>query len=224
MNRWRRIWTITWQLGLCALLMTWIFNVIFSGEAKQSIGIDAWSKMARSEQWRQAWTIGPRELWRTVRMVPFFVLIASSALTFLMLFLGVIRWRMTMRVQGLNLSLSRATAITFVSQFFSSFMLGSTGGDLIKAYYAARQTHHKKTEAVVTVFVDRMIGMWALLIFAAIMMPFNFAMVRGHAEIRVFCGLVLAMLAGATVVLCLGFLGRRFAALSARAGLAAQIA
>ena len=36
----------------------------------------------------------------------------------------------------------------------------------MKAYYAARETHHKKTEAVLTVFVDRVIGLWSMLLFA----------------------------------------------------------
>jgi hypothetical protein len=47
-----------------------------------------------------------------------------------------------------------AAEISLVAHFFNSFLLGSTGGDLMKAYYAARETHHKKTEAVMTVFAD----------------------------------------------------------------------
>src|SRR5438876_8575606 len=91
--------------------------------------------------------------------------------------LGVISWQMVLRVQGLELSFARTSEISFVAQFFNSFLLGSTGGDLIKAYYAARETHHKKTEAVTTVFVDRLIGLWAMLLFAAVMMVPNFALV-----------------------------------------------
>ena len=47
------------------------------------------------------------------------------------------------------------------------------GGDLMKAYYAARETHHKKTEAVTAVFVDRLVGLWAMLLFAGAMMLLN---------------------------------------------------
>ena len=46
----------------------------------------------------------------------------------------------------------------------------------MKAYYAARETHHKKTEAVVTVFVDRVIGLWAMLLFATVMIAPNYAL------------------------------------------------
>ena len=69
---------------------------------------------------------------------------------------GVWRWRMVLRVHGLHLTFGRALRISLIAQFFNAFLLGSTGGDLMKAYYAARQTDHKKTEAVVTVLADRL--------------------------------------------------------------------
>src|SRR2546430_8221736 len=54
--------------------------------------------------------------------------------------------------------------------FFNAFLLGSTGGDVIKAWYVAHETHHKKAEAVATVVVDRLIGLLALFIITLIMM------------------------------------------------------
>ena len=91
-------------------------------------------------------------------MIHPWALIVSPLLVGLALLFGVVRWRIVLAAQGLHLPLGRATRISFVAQFFNSFLLGSTGGDLIKAYYAARETHHKKTEAVTTVFVDRLVG------------------------------------------------------------------
>jgi uncharacterized membrane protein YbhN (UPF0104 family) len=64
------------------------------------------------------------------------------------------------------LPLGEVTRLSFVAHFFNAFLLGSTGGDVWKAYAAARSTHHKKAEAALTVFVDRLIGMLALLVFA----------------------------------------------------------
>ena len=54
--------------------------------------------------------------------------------------LGVLRWRLVLRVQGLDLPWRRGAEISFVAHFFNSFLLGSTGGDMMKAYYAARET------------------------------------------------------------------------------------
>lgn len=138
---------------------------------------------------------------------------ASLLCMLLTILLGVVRWRMVLEVQGLHLPWSRATAITFVAQFFNSFLLGSTGGDVIKALYAARETHHKKAEAVVTVFVDRLIGLWAMLLFAAAMMLPNFDLLAKNRQLGAPALMILTMLGCLSVVLGVAFWGgvsRRF--------------
>lgn len=201
----RKLWKITWRVGLCVLLLTWILHIIFRNEGRQAVA--DFDNLSRWEQWRIAWTVGPTELWRTLRMAHPAALTMSIFLAWLMVVLGVVRWRMVLAVQDIHLGLSRATAISFVSQFFSSFMLGSTGGDLIKAYYAARETHHKKTEAIVTVFIDRLIGLWSMLLFAGLMLLPNLNLLPGHPSISAVVGLILGMLGSSTIVLYLAFWG-----------------
>lgn len=197
------------QAGLCLMLLAWIFQKIFSEEGRQScqaLGVK-WEQLSNADQWRMAWTVGPTELWRVLRLSPPGVLALALALALFMVILNVIRWRMVLDVQGLKLSFGRATAITFIAQFFSTFMLGSAGGDLIKAYYAARETHHKKTEAVTTVFVDRLIGLWAMLLFAGFMMIPNFKTIAGHRWLEGGVTLILGMLVASTIILYLAFWG-----------------
>lgn len=187
--------------------MAWIFHAIFQNEGKlaaKEAGIE-WSQLGRTEQWKWSWTHGPGELWKTLSLIQPGAFIESLGWMGLTLALGVARWRMVMGVPGLKLTFPRAAGITLVAHFFNSFLLGSTGGDLIKALYAARETHHQKTEAVVTVFVDRIVGLWAMLLFAGIMMIPNFALIRQHETMEAVCGVILAMLAAASVVLGVGF-------------------
>jgi glycosyltransferase 2 family protein len=122
-------------------------------------------------------------LWHTLRLIHPAALLVSFLLVGISIIAGVVRWRIVLEAQGLHLPLGRATTISFVAQFFNSFLLGSTGGDLIKAYYAARETHHKKTEAVTTVFVDRLVGLWAMLLFAGVMMIPNYALLRASRDV-----------------------------------------
>jgi len=68
-------------------------------------------------------------------------------------------------VQGVRLPLWVATKLTFVGNFFNFALPGTTGGDLIKAYYITQYTH-LKTEVVTTVFLDRAIGLFGLVILA----------------------------------------------------------
>lgn len=208
MKHLKKAWTVGWRVAFCLLLLLWIFNSIFLYQGKIAVQNSGrvWPS-DRAAQLRLAWTIGPRDLWRTLYLTHPAALVVSTVLVGLALFLGVIRWRMVLEAQGLHLPLGRATRISLVAQFFNSFLLGSTGGDLIKAYYAARETHHKKTEAVTTVFVDRLVGLWAMLLFAGLMMLLNLRLLLSSRDLGVPALFILCMLGGLSVVLGLAFWG-----------------
>ena len=202
------VWRVGWRIAIGALLLAWIFHSIFLNEGKlaaqQELGL-SWDSLSRAEQWRIGWTSGPAKLWTTLCLVHPGALFLSVLLMGLTIVLGVWRWRLVLRVQGLELSLGRSLEISFIAHFFNSFLLGSTGGDLMKAYYAARETHHKKTEAVVTVFVDRLIGLWAMLLFASILVLPNWSLLVSHPRFRSMAGLILAM-----TIACSGVVGVAF--------------
>jgi len=214
----KRIWGASWRAAVGIALLLWIVHSIFVNEARQRAGsgllVDKGNQVTwnntqqppRMEQWRLGWTYGPPALWQTLRSVHPGSLVLSFLLVGGTLFIGVARWRMVLNVHGLNLSFSRATEISLVAHFFNSFLLGTAGGDVMKAYYAARETHHKKSEAVVAVFVDRVIGLWAMLLFAAIMIAPNFHLfqVRGLRRPGAF---VIVMAIAATVFAYLAFHG-----------------
>jgi uncharacterized membrane protein YbhN (UPF0104 family) len=164
----KSIWTLGWRIAVCGVLLLWIFHAIFVNEGRLTWQgqVPAWGSLDRLTQWRIGWTYGPRELWRTLRLVEPTAFALSLNFMGATVLLGALRWRMVLRVQGLDLPVGRTLEISLVAQFFNAFLLGSTGGDLLKAYYAARETHHKKTEAVVTVLVDRIIGLFSMLLFA----------------------------------------------------------
>ena len=194
-------------MALCLALLGWIFHAIFLKEARTSLGPEVWDKYSWSQQARAAWHEGPPRLWSTLTMVHPGALSLSILLMGATILLGIARWRMVLRVQRFDLSWGRAAEISFVAHFFNSFLLGSTGGDLMKAFYAARETHHKKTEAVVTVFVDRLLGLWAMLLFAGVMMLPNLTLLFLHTQLRSLALLILAMLAACTAVVVLAFWG-----------------
>jgi hypothetical protein len=204
-----KLWRLTWRIVVCTALLAWIFHSIFVNEGRtlsRTQGVD-WGALSRWEQWQLGWRHGPPELWRDLSVIDAGAFGLSVVLMGLTLVLGVFRWQMALRVQGLDLRWNRAAEISLVAHFFNSFLLGSTGGDLMKAYYAARETHHMKAEAVVTVFVDRLIGLWAMLLFAGLMMLPNLTLLFDHQRLRPLAVLVLTMLAGCTAVVVLAFWG-----------------
>jgi glycosyltransferase 2 family protein len=208
-NRNAKLWSVGWRAVICVVLLAWIFHSIFINEGKiawENRGSD-WNALSTLEQWRIAWTYGPPELARTLYLVHPGAFALSLVFMVATIFLGIFRWRMVLQVHGLLLPLGRATGISFVAHFFNSFLLGSTGGDLMKAYYAARETHHKKTEAVMTVLVDRLIGLWAMLLFAGLMMIPNGRLLLSSERIGGWALLILMLLLGCTAFLGLAFWG-----------------
>ena len=208
----RKIWNVIWRLTVCVALLAWIFHAIFTNEAREIHGA-SWDALTRAERWDAAWRVGPAQLWQTIRNVSLGAFVVSLACMGGTILLGVWRWRLVLGVQGLNLPFGRALEISLVAHFFNSFLLGSTGGDLMKAYYAARETHHKKTEAVVTVFADRLIGLWSMLLFAGLFMIVNAGLLLHYEAVRAVSGLILLMLfacSGMAVLAFWGGLSRRF--------------
>ena len=122
------------------------------------------------------------------------------------------RWRWLVEALGLVLPAAAAVRYTLYGIFFNLVVPGSTGGDVVKAYYAAKHTG-VPTKAVVSVFVDRAVGLFALVLFAGGVL-FSSPTREGWAAPRM---LVAVVLAGAVVggVLALSRRVRRALGLSA---------
>lgn len=202
-------WPVVLRIALCLVLLGWVFQTIFLNEAQNAYerqGL-SWTALNHLEQWQLAWHYGPPELWRNVRLIRPAAAVWSLMFMGATILLGALRWRMVLRVHGIGLSLGRTAQISLVAHFFNSFLLGSTGGDLMKAYYAARETRNRKTEAVVTVLVDRLIGLLAMLVFAAVMMFPNWPLLAAHRRLAALASVVGIMLFAALAVAGLSFWG-----------------
>ncbi|MFO0839214.1 MAG: lysylphosphatidylglycerol synthase transmembrane domain-containing protein [Phycisphaerae bacterium] len=83
-------------------------------------------------------------------------------------FLQSLRLIWMLAIQEVRLSFWSSVKLSFAGNFFNFALPGTTGGDLIKAVYITRHTH-RKTEAVLTVFLDRVIGLFGLVLIAGTM-------------------------------------------------------
>ncbi len=77
------------------------------------------------------------------------------------------RWRLLMGVQDMHLPYRRCLELTFVGQFYSTFLPGTTSGDVVKIIYTGRVTG-QKTRSAVTVLLDRIIGLIGLVLVGGI--------------------------------------------------------
>ena len=99
------------------------------------------------------------------------------------------RWRWLVEALGLVLSARDAVRFTLYGMFFNLVVPGATGGDVVKAWYAAKRTG-VATKAVVSVFVDRIVGLFALVLFSAAVL-FLGPQREGYGPPRLLVGIVL---------------------------------
>lgn len=184
-------------------ILAYLFNGIFHTETRKLVpDLDTYTWGHREAT---VWTKGPHALWEVFQKVSLLWFGAAVACMGVVIVLSIFRWRMILRVQGLELGFSRALSICFVGMFFNAFLLGSTGGDVVKAWYVAHETHHKKAEAVATVVVDRLIGLMALFVLTLIMMAIYHHRVFDDPKLITFSIITVTFVLGCIGVTVLGF-------------------
>ena len=84
-----------------------------------------------------------------------------------------LRWLLLLRARGIETDVWRTYRLIMVSLFFNVCMPGTTGGDVVKAYYAANRSD-RRADALMTIVFDRLSGLLGLLVFAGLIGLINF--------------------------------------------------
>jgi len=136
-------------------------------------------------------------------------LLLSGALVLCMtaITLTIVRWFLLVRALKLPFTLPEALRLGYIGFLFTFLTLGVVGGDLVKAIFLARRQHGRRTEAVATVVIDRIIGLYALFIVAAIaifFVDFTSIPVRNPQElaaVRTLCWISVGAAIAGTILL-----------------------
>jgi len=149
----------------------------------------------RQDMFQRLWN-QPKDWW---------MLCAAACCCLTAVLLTFARWYLLIRTLGLQLRLRDAVRLGFLGYALNFVSLGSVGGDLFKAVFLAHGQPGRRTEAVATVVVDRVVGLYALFLVASGAILLTGVDQRSHSEpLRVVCRSTLtatAVLTAAVVVL-----------------------
>jgi uncharacterized protein (TIRG00374 family) len=96
------------------------------------------------------------------------LLVADIALFAFALLTSTLRWRTLLELTGAKIGLARALQLQFTALFFNVVVPGNVGGDVVKALYVARdEDPSKRTAILLLVFVERLVGLAALVLVAS---------------------------------------------------------
>lgn len=147
------------------------------------------------------------KFWSIVRNADVYWLILAFACFVPVLLVVSWRWRMLLHVHGVRLRFWRVFEFNMIGQFFSAFLLGTTGGDVIKIFYVARAVPDRKAAVSFTVILDRVIGMVALLIFGGILAATQLTLFFSKDVTKFYTGLFYLFVVGGVVGSILASLG-----------------
>jgi len=125
---------------------------------------------------------------------------AAIVVSILSLLVAALRWRLLLRIQEVSIGVAECFRLGFLGELFNTLIPGMIGGDAVKAYYVARQTH-RRAHVVVSILLDRLMGVCGLALFAWVALLASSAGNRaapGSLQAPLFsAGAVTAGLAGA---------------------------
>lgn len=134
-------------------------------------------------------------------------LYAGLAVFFGCTVLSTVRWNILLRVQGIGMTWLRTWQLFMIGMFFNLFMLGSTGGDVVKMFLTMREAPDNRGAALLSVFMDRVIGMMALILISLAFLYFRYDVLNHSAASATLLNLLLVLLGASVVVTVAMFAG-----------------
>ncbi len=109
--------------------------------------------------------VGWTNLWDTIARINVGTFVLAIIIFVISQVLIGLRWWLLLRTQKVHISIWAAVRLHFLGLFYNNFMPGSMGGDAIRAWYVTKHTH-RRFEAALSVFVDRLLGFTSSIIMA----------------------------------------------------------
>lgn len=130
-------------------------------------------------------------------------------------FLMASRWKLLLSQQGLCPSIREVFALSMIGALFNTIIPGTVSGDVVKAYYVSIQYPEKRTRAVTTILLDRVVGLTSLLILSAVAGAWNFGRITHNGKVAaLYWTVVVAALTGVAVPAVVGLMSGRFVKVS----------
>ena len=105
------------------------------------------------------------ELFHSALVVP---LVGAALLFGVVVVLTSWRWGLLLRVQGVRLPFLQVLRLSFIGQFFNLALPGAVSGDFVKMAYIAKAAPERTAESILTIMIDRILGMLGMFFMATL--------------------------------------------------------
>lgn len=149
---------------------------------------------AQQDALYQLWN-GPKD-WRLLGLAFLFFLAAQLV--------AIVRWYWLVRSLDIPFTWNAALRLGILGYLLTFISLGAVGGDLLRAFFVAREQPTRRAAAAATVIVDRILGLYSLFLVATVAILFTNTWDKSTSlGLDVLCQSVFACLGIGTVCLLL---------------------
>jgi uncharacterized protein (TIRG00374 family) len=93
------------------------------------------------------------------------------------------RWMMFLKSQKLEMKRTIVLKLSLIGLFFNFIVPGGVGGDIVKGFYASTQNPEARLKTAVTVAMDRLIGLYSMILMALVALIAESELAFYHREL-----------------------------------------
>jgi glycosyltransferase 2 family protein len=127
------------------------------------------------------------------------LLAANLAVFAFTVVLAAIRWRLLLRLTGVELPFGRAVALFLTGMFFNVVLPGNIGGEVVKALYVIRLAPDKKAKVFLIALLDKLVALAGLIIVAGVLTLAQGSTVWDEPQLRKLTTVVVVLMTGTIV-------------------------
>lgn len=109
----------------------------------------------------------PDELWRQVRTADRLMLAGALLAYIAAVAMSGLKWGILLRAIGVQVRLTQLLSYQWLAEFFNNFLPAQVGGDVMRGYALASETH-RRADAAASVLIDRFLGLFVFMLAAAL--------------------------------------------------------
>jgi len=124
--------------------------------------------------------------------------------------IGLTSWRLCLllKPRELLIPLSASMRLTFIGAFFTAFLPGGAGGDIVRIFFALKGNEGRRTEIATIFLLDRLFGILGLLILPLLLAPLFPQLLNSITVLRVLLWFAAAAAASILALLLICFAGQ----------------
>jgi glycosyltransferase 2 family protein len=146
-----------------------------------------------------AFKVDTKELWNILKKAHIGYYIGSIFVYYIVQVLSAYRWYLLLKPIGLKTKFSKILSFYYLGMYFNFFLPTAIGGDAVRVYYLHKE-EKRLSHSTASVFLDRDLGMAALVIMATLISSWAGTRINGIALAPIF-GLILVAFALANLAI-----------------------